>query len=309
MKKAIIFVLCSIITIQCSNALEKKKELIEYDKRRKRSFEIEEKIMQPAGIDKMNYIDYLANFGPEWEDYKVKSDKAKEEFSKYFGEIKYKVIWNWDVDGDGNIEYLGVEEYPKVRRGIKKGILVDETGNIKMYIDTKKGVYTKDHIGLDFKLLGIKDGDVECYSIGYIKREKNQRGTFPAVGFYSLNEIKDEEAKLKTKRNYSLGIFFLQRLDKDLKVMGNEDYWDEDYYPKESYRFTDMITIYWSPSVNNIIFHDIFDGARSEKEEVIDKQSREENYRKAKKKGKALDFPRVLNKDDIERAFQVQILR
>ena len=308
MKKAIIFILCSIITIQCSNALENKKELTEYDKRRKKSFEIEESIIPPKGINQRIYILYLAYFGSEWEDYKVKSDKAKEEFSKYFEEIKYRVIWNWDVDGDGNIEYLGVEEYPKVRRGIKKGILVDEMGNIKMYIDTKKGVYTKDHVGLDFKLLGVKDGDVECYSIGYIKREK-EYGTSSFVGNSDLNYTKEIVRASKNPSGWTmLGTFFLQRLDRDLKVMGNADYWNENYSLKESYCYTDMVTIYWEYE-RDIVLFDAMRGARSISEDLEDKQSREEYYRKAKKKGKALDFPKVLNKDDIEKAFQVKILR
>lgn len=308
MKNAIIFFLCSIITIQCSNALENKKELTEYDKRRKRSFEIEEIIMQPAGIDKMNYVDYLAYFGPEWEDYKVKSDKAKEEFMKYFGEMKYRVIWNWDVDGDGNIEYLGVEEYPKVRRGIKKAILVDDTGSIKMYIDTKKGVYTKDHVGLNFKLLGIKDGDVECYSIGYIKREKGY-GTGSFVGNSDLDYTKETVRASKNPSGWTmLGTFFLQRLDRDLKVMGNADYWNKNYSLKESYCDTDMVTIYWEYE-RDIILFDAMRGARSISEDLEDKRSKEEYYRKAKKKGRALDFPKILNSDDVEKAFQVKILR
>ena len=286
---------------------EKKRE----EQRRKREEKearkknLAEKIKAPDGVIKNVYINYLAFYGPKWSFYDVKAEKPLAEFKKYFGKAEYKVIWYWDIDGCGYNDYLAVEVYPKVRRGIKRGILVDELGRIKMYIDTVKGIYAPDYWILDLKLMGNKPGEVECYSIGYIPWMGKGKPPNLALGETKagIDGLKEHEKESGNPgSNYDIGSFDIQRIDKDLNVIGSE--FDD---VNAAYRFTDGITEYYLARRDTSMFS-LFFGHLGPTDQHKEKKKYLEVYRKAKKEGKVFAPPEKLDPKDIERALEIMTI-
>ena len=70
-------------------------------KRKAKRDELKKKIKIPQGYDEEMYIYYLAAFGIEWDNYDVDNPKVIAKFKKYFKGTPYRVIWNFDMDGDG----------------------------------------------------------------------------------------------------------------------------------------------------------------------------------------------------------------
>ena len=118
--------------------------------------------------------DYLSNYRLMLNYYEINNESVKKKFNEYFKGKEYKVIWAWDIDGDGMKEYLAIEEYPGVHRGFKRGVLVDERGKIRLYFDRNKGIYAPEYTVWDFKRTGIKPGDVECFRIGYSEHSEGK---------------------------------------------------------------------------------------------------------------------------------------
>lgn len=278
---------------------------VEERKKKEEIKKLENEIIAPTGVDKRKYIHYLALFGPEWADYKDIPEKAEKEFKNYFGAIPYRVIWHWDIDGCGYKDFLAVEICPKVRRGIKRGILVDEIGRIKLYIDTIKGVWMPDGwIALDLSKLGHWKGEVECYSIGYIPRYGEETPPAFYIGYpkSSLDDLRRHE-KEKPGGLYFIGEFFLQRIDKDNKVIGTE-YADLN----AGYRFSDYIAVQYN-GVTNRVFYDIFIGSFSHNEEYNRKKQFVEQYRKAKKQGKSFSPPTFIDAIHVAKAVRIMKMK
>jgi len=240
--------------------------------------EIEKAIPVPDGVNKNVYISYLANFGKEFAYYTVKSKKTEEVFLKYYGDTPYKVITNWDINGDGCVDYFAIEEYKKVRRGLRRGIIVDERGEEILFIDTIKGVYTKDYSVVDLKEIGHAPGEVECYSIGFISYMKGKSSTF-AVSKDVVN-----------------GGFDLQRLDKDLNIIGSGF-----KNATAQYRFSNMVMLYYSVADKKCFFETQFPGPIRE----IDEQRRKlKEYRDLKKNGIVFMQPKDIPQKDVDKAIE-----
>lgn len=284
---------------------QQERQRAEWQKRQEEKKRLAGKMQSPEGVDKEIYIDYLAFFGPEWKFKEITAEKPVAEFKKYFGATEYRVIWYWDIDGCGYNDYLAVEVYPKVRRGIKRGILVDELGRVKMYIDTLKGIYTPEYEVLSFKLLGHKPGEVECYSIGYIPWTGEGKGFSLALGETNkgLDGIREHEKELgNTGSRYNIGQFDIQRIDKDLKVIGTE------YDNKNAaYRMSDFLVIYYYSLQDKCKFSlfeaDVTSGVwHQRKKELI------QHYRQWKKEGKAFSPPEKLDRKDVENALKIKMM-
>lgn len=292
---AVTFALIFMFTISC------KAEKSEGERMKGR-----EKIIKtmnvPAGVKPDVYIDYLAWYGPEWDDYKIKSGKAFEVFKDYFNDVPFRVIWHWDIDGDGYNDYLGVEVYPEARRGIKRGVLVDEKGEIKLYIDTLKGVYTKDEVLLDLIKMGHFPGEVECFAIGYIPYLGKGKFSGSGVGA-SPDDIRKILKKYKNTRIVleTIGTFTLQRFDKDLHNIGS-DYIDNN----AQYRLSDGFFIGYDLIKNKAVF-ELFDYGFMNSDEVHQKKKfLLERNRQAKKNGSIFRPPKELNEKDIKKALEIE---
>jgi len=285
-----------------ANKISIQEELSRERHRRKEQIrKLEKEIITPAGVRKDIYIDYLSFFGPEWSDYRVTSEKTIKEFRKYFGTTQYRVIWHWDIDGCGYNDYLAVEVYPKVRRGIKKGIVVDEIGRVKLYLDTIKGVYTPEYTVLNLHKLGHTKNEVECYAIGYIPWTGIGRCPSIALGQKSLDGLRARNKKYPG-HVYTIGGFELQRIDKNLKVMGTE-YTDIN----ASYRMTDMIMLEYS-GITDKVFYSIFLGLFPLEKEYAEKRKYLNHYRIAKRHGKVFSTPTTLDPVHVGKAVQIMNL-
>ena len=174
------------------------------------------KMKVPKGVRKSSFVDYMDYYLEKWESFQVDHPLAEREFKKYFRGSPYRIIWKWDTDGDDKIDYLGVEEYPGIVKGIKRGILVSEDGEIKMYIDRDKGFYTPREKVFDFERIGFRKGEVECIRLLFINDEMK----------FNKNQLENyrKAAKEPSRFSIEIGIFYFQSLDKDLKVI---THWDD----------------------------------------------------------------------------------
>lgn len=286
---AIMVAMCFFYTASCRG---KDRNMVIDEKIQK----IEENLKAPPGVKKDIYKYYLENFGPEWENFKVNSDMALKQLSEYFGETPYRVIWNWDIDGDGNIEYLAVETFPKIRRSIKRGVIVDEKGAVKLYIDTNIGVYTLEYIVYDLKRAGYKKGVIECFAIGYVP--------FDLVnGNRKIGSIGNNKTQVESLRNgrYKIssfiGSFELQHISKDLKIIGTP-YEDEN----SSYIGQTGIMISYSPGRNKI-FYELF--APPGLDYYADQKETVRKYSRLKKQGKVFSPPASVDPEDVKRMYKI----
>lgn len=266
-----------------------------YREKRMATRKLEKNFKPPNDVRMSTYKRYLKFFTPEWANFNVSEEKVIKRFKNYFNSKSYRVIWNWDIDGDGNREYLGVEECPGVRRGIKKGIIVDEKGNEKLYIDTKKGVYSNSplDIPLDLKKIGHRKDEVYCFTIGY--RKNNNKIIGSGIGL-----TKDQLKKLYQKNaDVSIGNFALQRLSRDLEVIGC-GLSDESV----SYCISDFIELAFLAKPKKVVF-EMFIGAQSINEVYQRKRAWLSQFRKMKKFGKTFKPPKELNSKDIEIANEI----
>ncbi|URA10583.1 hypothetical protein [Thermospira aquatica] len=142
----------------------------------------------------------------KWEYFTVDSEIVKEKAKNFFGGGEYKAIWKWDTDGDDKIDYLLVELHPKIVKGIKKGLLIGEDGEIKMMIDLNKGFYTPTKMIEDFKRAGIREGEVGCIRLLYYKKEM------------IFTKSRREEIRKSGKIGEELGTLYYDDLDRDLKL-------------------------------------------------------------------------------------------
>ncbi len=276
-------------------------------------------IKTPKGVKRSKYITYLAYFGPKWADYKVKSERPLKVFKKYFGNTQYRVVWFWDMDGDGYRDFLAVEVHPKVNRGVKRGILVDALGVIKLYIDNVKGIYApnKNKQGvrmiLDLKRMGIRRGELACFSLGYKSPElvnykykcDDLKVSFARVDNYQSKEILGlnrkcgkkfhkvyESIKEERKRrslselSFICGEIRIIRVDKDLNSMAV----DIDGNPIK-YGHTDKLEIAYFPASKYLSFYiftiGVYDYHKLQRETYM------KRYRNLKAKGKALSLPKI----------------
>ncbi len=320
--KKIIIILTLLITLllSCKGKQGKKQDEKDKDKLTKQQIKALRKvIVTPKGMDRYDYFKYLKFFGPKWADYKVKSDRFLKVFKKYFGVTPYRVVWHWDMDGDGYRDFLAVEVHPKVNRGVKRGILVDALGVIKLYIDNVKGIYAPDknkggvRMILDLERLGIKKGELACFSLGYQSPElvnykykcDDLKVSFARVDNYQSKEILGlnrkcskkfyevyESIKEERKRRYLPALSFecgeirIIRIDKDLKSMAV----DMDGKPIK-YGYNDKLKIDYFPASKYLSFYiftiGVYDYHKLQRETYM------KRYRNLKAKGKALSLPKI----------------
>ncbi len=254
----------------------------------------------PVNVKPEIYIEYLAHYGPEWEDYKLSDGKALSKIKQFFKSTPYRTIWFWDIDGDGYRDFLSVEVYPKIRRGIKRAILVDETGKVKLYIDTIKGVYTDDRVLLDLQKIGHKPGEVECYAIGYVENNNKYESYRNGVGISKkyIDQLKKKYSNTRITIA-QIGAFSLQRFDKGLNHFGS-DYLDKN----ASYRMSDVYLIFYDV-VKNMSDIDLFTGGFQYNDAIEDKKIMLKKNREAIRKGKAFRIPEKLNESDIQKAIKI----
>jgi hypothetical protein len=195
----IVIILISGFFFNCS-----RKQMTEKEK-------IISKIKTPEGVREDFFKDFMNLYLERWGNYEVEHSMAKKVLNEYFGDSKYRIIWKWDTDGDDKIDYLGVEEYPGIVKGIKRGILVSEDGEIKMYIDRDKGFYTPREKVFDFERIGFRKGEVECIRLLFINDEMK----------FNKNQLENyrKAAKEPSEVSIEIGVFCFQALDKDLKVI------------------------------------------------------------------------------------------
>jgi len=262
---------------------------------RKEVSEILNELNVPVGVERYMYSRYLLHYAGDYEYGKIKTDEAKKVVGEYFGSTEYKVIWYWDVDGDGLNEYMAIEPYKNMRRAFKRAICVDEKGKIKLYIDTIKGVYAPEYEVVSLEELGIRKGEVECYTMGFERRIDKHIGSLGKIK-RSTEMIREEESKYKNydKITYTIGHFLLQRLDKHMHVMGNPR-----DTPTASYMTTDSLAILYYPySDKSMFIDDYYNKGGSDYLEFKKKCVLE--YRKAKKQGKTYSPPVETDKNDVK---------
>ncbi len=327
--KKIIIILSLVLTvlISCKNNNKNKNEKF-WTKHEKK--ELKDSIKAPRGVKNDFYLDYLAYFGPKWSFYKVKSKNALAQFKKYFKDTPYKVIWHWDIDGDGIKDSLAVEVFSKINRGIKRGILVDENGKVKLYIDTIRGVYAPGHKNgsmnmiVDLKRMGVRPGELSCFAIGYISPKmanyKYNRAT-PAAYSYNVTSVivlkekyrkkydeiyenKKEEIKRRglADLDFSYSHFYLQRIDKNLNVMRDTGFKNKNV----SYISSDEIILKYIPKERKSTFGIPLLGTNI-KEHYRDERRFIRIYRKAKREGKVFSPPSKFNKEHIEKALKLEL--
>ena len=310
MKKLILgFSLILVVITSCNN--DNKKLTLEQRKAIKKT------IIAPAGWSKEAYLNYLAFYGSKWSFYEVKSKKTLSVFKKYFKNIPYKVIWHWDIDGDGYKDSLAVEVFQKVNRGIKRGILVDENGKIKLFIDTVRGVYAPDYKKggfytiVDLSRLGIQN-EISCYSIGYISPKMANYNynhapisiTTDPAGVLALSKIyrikfdKFYESKKGAwdrlrlvNLNYYYSNFYLTYIDRELQSIDEETIYTI-YIPGKG-------EIKLKPSTGH--FNRLEDYYRYKRNIVI------KEYRKAKRMGKVFSPPTKFNPEHVKKALQLEL--
>lgn len=249
----------------------------------------------PEGVYRNVYLMYILEYNSDFEFGEIDSEIAKLTIAKYFGKTEYRTIWFWDIDGDGLKEYLSVELCPKLRRAIKRGVCVDEKGTIKLFIDTKTGIYTPDYKVIDLKKIGCKNGEVECYTIGFTRWDgtNKKNNPFGRLGKTKMatESIKENERSYGRRLiSYTIGTFNIQRIDKDLHVIGTE-YCDQ----TAGYRATDYITLLYFPWEDKTVYY-YADTEFKNKRKLI------EEYRKLKKKGKTYSPPQSFDFDDVKKA-------
>lgn len=290
-----IMLLFSVVMNEAGNAEMSKEE------RKMARVEIMQTMHIPDGVDPEDYVNYLAKYGPEWGDHTVKGEKPLKLLKNFFKNTPYRTIWYWDIDGDGLKDYLCVEVYPKIRRGIKRGILVDEQGTVKLYIDTDKGVYTKDSVLLNLKKLGHMPGEVACYSIGYIPY--HGKGDFFRSGVGATKEvierIKEKYGNTRIFRS-QIGAFSLQRIDKDLYNIGADSIDQNAPYRASDGFFIDYNLVDKRSEFELFNYFYLNNEQIHEKKNFFLKKNRE-----AKKQGQLFRVPEKLNKSDIKKALKI----
>lgn len=163
----------------------------------------------PEGVNQDVYRTFIQTYLEKWGSYTVDSEAAKKAFKIYFGTNSFQVIWKWETEGDGKTNYLGVEEYPGIVKGIKRGLLVSEEGAVKMVIDRNNGFYDSDRKIFDFNSVGYYPNEVECIRLLFRKKDVE-------LTKKQLNQYK------KDNNSGQIGIFYFQLIDNNRKVIASD---------------------------------------------------------------------------------------
>lgn len=183
------------------------------------------------------------------------SDTVQERAKKYYRGKSFFILMGKDINKDGVREYLVVEPYPGVHRGILSGVIMEENGNIQLYMDRKKGMYGPDYMVMDYKRMGLKKGEVECIRLGY-SEENAER------------------------------LFFIQLLDKDLNVISHHG----DIFMGSL--FSDIIVAYYDPETGERTYDLMHQEFLPSDEEVYKLLQRMiKGYRENKAKGIVWKYP------------------
>jgi len=114
---------------------------------------------------------YFELYNAKWGEYSIQDKELVKKAQRLLSSKDFRVIWNWDTDADGVKEYFCVVMDPSVRKSIRKGVLIDEKGRIKLVMDLNKGIYTRKYHVYDFKRMGILPGEIKCIRLLFEKSD------------------------------------------------------------------------------------------------------------------------------------------
>jgi len=156
---------------------------------------------------------FLRVYNEKWNQYTIRDQALVKKVSDLLSSRDFKVIWNWDTDGDGVVEYFCVLPDPSIKKGITEGILIDAIGKVKLLFDVNKGMYTRNYSVYDFKRMGILPGEIKCFRLLF----KNNEMVFSRK--YAQSYSTKFASRVK-KRLYAVHIFSFQLIDQDDHLFG-----------------------------------------------------------------------------------------
>jgi len=140
---------------------------------------------------------YFKLYNAKWGDYPVQDKALVKKARRLLSSKEFRVIWNWDTDADGVKEYFCVVMDPSVKKSIRKGVLIDAKGNVKLVMDLNKGIYTEKYQVYDFKRMGILPGEIKCIRLLFEKNDirttkeywQEQNKKLPPGGNSNIHDI------------------------------------------------------------------------------------------------------------------------
>lgn len=183
MKKKAFFFFIIFILGNCSGKNEEKK----YDLRMRRGYGFEEKDTNKK-IIRVSRRFVKEVIKKRFDYFKIESKKTRKVIDKYFGNKNYKVIWNYRIGDNNKRVYFAIEECLKLYNGFRKGIIVQDDGEVKVYFDPDKGIYGPNKNIVDFKRIGFKKGEVGYFIMSssgkYIKKYAEDSKVRPGIYVY-----------------------------------------------------------------------------------------------------------------------------
>ena len=188
---------------------------------------------------------FYEGYVQEWLDEEV--PKEIDRIAQEYINGKRTLIWQGDMDADGNDEYFIVEKYPDVHHAVTKAVIVDRTGRLLLSVDSVQGVKSAKGIILDYRRLGLRDGEVVSQRLIFtaddIAFTKNQHKK--ALEVDGKNIFGDRYI------NYG-GSCFIQLLDENNSCIGYSTFIEEGkrkYYSlpvfKSTMVFREKVTAYF----------------------------------------------------------------
>lgn len=214
---------------------------------------------------------FMAEYLTTWHDITITNEGLKKKIERYMNGTNYQVVWGWDTDGDDVTDYLAVKFFPGIYKGVTQGILIDELGNVKMYIDTDKGLYTPDYMIVDFKAFGFRAGEVGCIRLLFN----------PYAVRCSKKDMDDLKIRYPKRSKYYVqtGGFMYQLIDPETNII------QDCLLARFKYAY-DMIEIDYEGSSQGIIYQPFT--METQKEELERQQQLVRAYRKNKEQGLVL---------------------
>jgi hypothetical protein len=154
---------------------------------------------------------YLERYIDPWENYTIRDGRVIRFIEDYFNGGQYRVVFHGDTDADGVEDYLVVQEYPQIYKGITRMMLVDRKCNVKLMFDCTNGFYDNTSKIYDFVAIGYRPGEVKCIRLLFTRDE---------IEF----TVKDKREYIEEHHNATatIGYFGFQPIDKDLNLMLGE---------------------------------------------------------------------------------------
>jgi len=140
---------------------------------------------------------YFKLYNEKWGQYTVPDKELVKKVTQLLSSKDFRVIWNWDTDADGVKEYFCVVMEPSVKKSIRRGVLIDAKGNVKLVMDLNKGIYTEKYQVYDFKRMHILPGEIKCIRLLFEKSDirftkeywQEQNKQLPPGGNLNIHQI------------------------------------------------------------------------------------------------------------------------